>query len=210
MWRNVRDYGAKGDGVTDDTAAINLAIADGNRCGANCLSSTVKGALVYFPGGTYLVSGSIVSMYNTQLVGNPNDVPVLRAAASFIGLGVISSDQYIAGGNGNEWYINQSNFYRQVRNFIIDIMDTPNDVGGNPPAALHWQVAQATSVQNVHIFMPTTSGTKHLGFFTENGSGGFMSDLTFTGGAYVPLTPIFIPSSNNLSAVEYGGQVLHV
>lgn len=37
-------YGAKGDGVSDDTAAINLALAAGNN--------------VYFPPGTYLVTGT--------------------------------------------------------------------------------------------------------------------------------------------------------
>lgn len=46
-------------------------------------------------------------MYNTQLVGNPNDLPTIKASASFVGLGVISSDQYYVNGNGAEWYIEQ-------------------------------------------------------------------------------------------------------
>lgn len=51
------DYGAYGDGINDDTAAINAAIADGNRCGINCLSSSVKGAIIYFPQGTFTEIG---------------------------------------------------------------------------------------------------------------------------------------------------------
>lgn len=60
VYRNVRDYGARGDGVTDDTAAINAAISAGNRCGHGCDSSTVVPALVYFPAGNYLVSTPII------------------------------------------------------------------------------------------------------------------------------------------------------
>lgn len=70
VWRNVKDFGAKGDGKTDDTAAINKAISDGARCGETCHSSTITPAVVYFPPGTYLVSGSIIQYYNTQFLGD--------------------------------------------------------------------------------------------------------------------------------------------
>ncbi|KAF3940010.1 hypothetical protein ABW19_dt0204076 [Dactylella cylindrospora] len=185
VFRNVKDFGAVGDGRTDDTAAINLAISSGDRCGENCGSSTVKPALVYFPSGTYLVSKSIIGYYNTQLVGNAANLPIIRAASSFIGLGVISSNVYIEGQNGGEWYINQNNFMRQVRNFIIDMRAVPNVMEGQGvrPAGIHWQVAQATSLQNIQIIMSSRADTTHLGIFMENGSGGFMSDLTFSGGA---------------------------
>lgn len=68
IFRNVRDFGARGDGVTDDTAAIQRAVTQGNRCGPSaCESSTNTPAVVYFPEGTYLISSSIIDYYYTQV-----------------------------------------------------------------------------------------------------------------------------------------------
>jgi hypothetical protein len=77
---NVRSYGAKGDGVTDDTAAIQAAIAAGSD--------------IYFPPGSYRVSsidgsGGKLSLKRlrgqgplTQLHGKTAGVPVLDLAGS--------------------------------------------------------------------------------------------------------------------------------
>lgn len=68
VFRNVKDFGAIGDGTTDDTAAIQRAVTQGNRCGpSQCESSTNTPALVYFPEGTYLISSSIIDYYYTQV-----------------------------------------------------------------------------------------------------------------------------------------------
>jgi hypothetical protein len=49
---NVRDYGAVGDGVTDDTDAINAAITAANTIAG----SDVLGSAIYFPPGRYIVT----------------------------------------------------------------------------------------------------------------------------------------------------------
>ncbi|KAI1874191.1 uncharacterized protein JN550_002770 [Neoarthrinium moseri] len=183
VFRNVKDYGAKGDGRTDDTAAIMKAMTDGKRCGEKCNGSTTKNAIVYFPSGTYLVSSSIDVYFGTQVIGDAEDRPTIKAAASFVGLGVLSTDKYVGGvgtdGKDNEWYVNTASFYRQIRNLIIDITATdPNAY----VCALHYQVAQATSIQ--HLDLVAKTGTTQQGIYAENGSGGHMSDIVFKGGNF--------------------------
>ncbi|KAJ7261316.1 exo-beta-1,3-glucanase [Mycena haematopus] len=183
VFRNVKDFGAKGDGVTDDSAAINAAISSGSRCGGgSCGSSTVTPAVVYFPSGTYLVGSSIVAYYYTQLIGDARNPPTLLAAASFSDIAVIDVDPYIPGGNGAQWYTNQNNFFRSVRNFVIDVTRVP--ATSSQGTGIHWQVAQATSLMNIVFHMSTASNTAHQGIWMENGSGGFMGDLVFNGGKF--------------------------
>jgi glucan 1,3-beta-glucosidase len=113
VFRNVKDYGVRGihthfvfqskignrkigDGLHDDTAAINFAISQGGRCGPGvCKSSTTTPAIVYFPSGTYLLSCSIIDFYFTQLIGNPNHMPVLEPMSNFAGFGLIDGNQVL-------------------------------------------------------------------------------------------------------------------
>ena len=55
---------------------------------------------------------------------------------------------------------------------------------GKYPVGIHWQVSQACTLQNIDFLLPQTSGTRHVGIFQENESGGFVSDLLFIGGKY--------------------------
>lgn len=128
-----------------------------------CESSTTSPAVVYFPAGTYLISSSIIPYYMTQMIGNPNSMPVLKATASFSGLGLIDADPY---GSQNQDYANTNIFYRQVRNFVFDTTNIPASSGAT---GIHWPTAQATSLQNCVFQMSQASGTQHVGVFIENG-----------------------------------------
>lgn len=179
VFRNVMDYGAKGDGVTDDTAAINRAISDGNRCApGKCASSTTSPALVYFPNGTYIVSDSIVNYYYTQIVGNPNCMPTIKGSSQFRARWVIDGNQY--GSDGKLGWGATDVFWTQVRNIIIDTTEVRPSL---QVAGIHWTVSQATLLQNIIFKLSQAAGTQHQGVFIAEGSGGFMSDLFFTGGA---------------------------
>ncbi|EFR04093.1 hypothetical protein MGYG_07100 [Nannizzia gypsea CBS 118893] len=183
VFRNVKDFGAKGDGSSDDTAAINMAISSGSRCGKGCDSSTTTPAIVYFPPGTYVVSKPIIQYYYTQIVGDALNMPVIKAAASFEGIAVIDADPYE--NDGSNWYTNQNNFFRSIRNVAIDLTGLDRGKG----ACIHWQVAQASSLQNIRFEMVKGGGdaNKQIGIFMDNGSGGFMTDLVFNGGNFVKI-----------------------
>ena len=63
---NVKDFGAKGDGVTDDTSAISLAM------------SSAAGRIVFFPPGVYVVTSTIEVPDGTSILGSGTDVWDLR------------------------------------------------------------------------------------------------------------------------------------
>jgi hypothetical protein len=60
-WINVKDYGAVGDGVTNDTTSV-----------ADAVAAMTDGCVLYFPPGTYLANG-------TGQLNNLNNVTVMGA-----------------------------------------------------------------------------------------------------------------------------------
>lgn len=78
---DVKAYGAKGDGVTNDAAAINLA--------ATAAGAATNGGIVYFPPGTYYVAG------NTGGLLRPKSRTVWTGAGR--GLSVILYDDTASG-----------------------------------------------------------------------------------------------------------------
>lgn len=58
---DVREYGVTGDGVTDDTVAIQAVFDALNIAGGGC---------AYFPDGTYLVTAMLTVYANTSIKGN--------------------------------------------------------------------------------------------------------------------------------------------
>lgn len=75
---NVRDFGAVGDGTTDDTAAINRALYE---LFAREQITRVRRAL-YFPAGEYLVTDEIQVPTYAKLVGEGPDSTIIKSTNS--------------------------------------------------------------------------------------------------------------------------------
>ena len=76
-----KQYGAKGDGVTSDSTAIQKAVNEN------------LGRTIYFPAGVYLISSTIVLPDNTYLVGDGMSSTELKMANGLNGR-VIKNDKY--------------------------------------------------------------------------------------------------------------------
>ncbi|KEY65762.1 hypothetical protein S7711_05591 [Stachybotrys chartarum IBT 7711] len=179
-FRNVKDFGAIGDGVQDDTDAINAAISYGERCNPGvCKGNTISPATVYFPSGTYLISDSIIDLFYTQLIGDPTNRPVIKASPSFSqeSFGLIDSNPYQPSG-GLSW--NSTNaFFRQIRNLEFDTTSLHSSL---PAVGVHWPSSQATAITNCVFRLSAIPGNRHTGLLIEEGSGGLLNDLYFYGG----------------------------
>ena len=78
-FRNVKAFGAVGDGTADDSIAINRALSHGRNMSAML---TTQPAVVYLPPGTYQVSTTLQMAFYTFIVGNPKCTPTIHWTGS--------------------------------------------------------------------------------------------------------------------------------
>ena len=160
---NVKLYGAKGDGVTDDTQAIKDALAEQNN--------------IYFPSGTYIISDSITLSKSTNIkgVGNTHnwgvgDGAILKA----------THNDYIfkcSWGNQNNFYkinFDGKGIHTPCSSFIVECGFT-GDIG-----IYH---ARVTTIDRCIFRNCTTSGIEKMvdskilnSFFYSNEIGIYMND----------------------------------
>jgi glucan 1,3-beta-glucosidase len=175
VFRNVKAYGAKGDGLTDDSAAIQDAIDAGNSFSgrsSNSLGTTGQPAVVYFPAGTYLLTRPLQLYVGTMVVGNPMHVPTLKATSTF------NSNAMIRGKDPSHG--STDNFQIAIKNMIIDSQNVDR---GTAITLLDWSISQACQLTNVVFHMPYES-TGHTGVaMPEYGSPLMINDCAFIGGA---------------------------
>lgn len=119
---NVIAYGAIGNGVADDTAAINLAIA---AC------HTAGGGIVYFPPGTYKVTKPLTGFGSIQLTNLQN--------ITFLGDGYSSLISMIGDAGAGAWYMFRVRNCQHLK--WINLNMNSNGVTNVDPAKQHHLIA---------------------------------------------------------------------
>ncbi|KAL4906769.1 hypothetical protein BDW74DRAFT_189930 [Aspergillus multicolor] len=176
VFRNVvKDYGADNTGQADASSAIQQAIRAGPAGGpardAKAMGTTGQPAIVYLPGGTYLMKAALQLYVGTVIIGDPTNPPILKAEPGFAGDHMIYAKDPNFGGT--------INFYIGIKNIVFDSTGLDSSL---PMTLLDWTVSQATQLNNVGFNMPV--GSQHVGLTTQYdyNSNIIMNDLRFSGG----------------------------
>lgn len=173
-FRNVMDYGAKGDGVTNDFVAIQRALTE-DRTSTWGHPNSSDSTVVYFPPGTYMINDTLSSYMFTQMIGNYKCRPKIKMMPCT----AAGDRKFLVQATNTYEGEHVSNFYHSINNIDLDLGEDNIQACG-----IHWAVAQATVLRNMTINV--SSGQS--GIWVENGGGGTIADVEVIGGQ----TGIFI------------------
>ncbi len=131
-----RDFGAKGDGVTDDTAALQRGID--TSCGVEKPAT----AVLYIPKGIYRVTNTLVVNAPTGpwIYGESRDGVIIRLADGVKDCNsVIRTHPRETGPTSADW------FFRTLHNFTVDVGKNPDKDG------IRWCSTNTGIIQNVRV-----------------------------------------------------------
>lgn len=143
---NVKDYGAVGDGVTDDTAAFNAAIA-----AAYNATSNTRGH-VYIPHGKYLVANIVVPTAIT-LSGDGWWTILKLKDGSAAGANVLKTDE------------TTQKYYIHIKDLMVDGNKANNPTGG---AGIYMWGSTDMFIQNVYVTSCKGHGVHITGSSAKN------------------------------------------
>ncbi len=189
---NVKDFGAIGDGIADDTEAIRAAVVaaiDVSRYRAN--------PFVYLPKGTYKVSGPIEGRKGGKgtwsagwlsmmlMLGEDRNGTIIKLADNAEGYGDAAKPKWViaCGSEGdnkeNEGGGGNRAFRHGFLNFTVDVG------AGNPGAiAIDFVASNRGCIEGVTLKAPTGSGHTGIGL-TRNWPGpAYIGDVLIDGFAY--------------------------
>lgn len=163
---SVKDFGALGNGVVDDTIAINAALASGAK-------------IVEFPSGTYIIDGGLtLSAPGTTVVATGATIRLKANASSLSMLTITGADCVVEGGtwDGNKasgnigaWgtaQYNSFNVYMAADRCTVKNIDSVNTWGmaikgfGNYLSALNNRIR---NTQHYGIFFDGSAAVSHTG-----------------------------------------------
>ena len=199
---SVRDFGARGDGVTDDTRSIQRAIdhhrlqADPGPAPTARPYAPPRRAIVYLPPGTYVVSDTVVLWFFTHLRGSTVDPPTLLLKPATPGFGDAAALKPVlatAGGcnQSTPWWRDDFHandmFYNQIHSVRLQVA-----AGNRGAVGIYWSIAQQTSLRDitiegaqVGIDVAVSDGYRTpLHSSAGLGGGGTIEDVTILGGDF--------------------------
>jgi hypothetical protein len=148
-----RDLGAKGDGIADDTDALQKGLDQ--SCGQGSPSSRV----LFLPNGVYKVTRTLIvkSAVGPWVYGESRDKTIIRLADGVRDVTAVLRTHPSDGGHTSaDW------FMRNLRNFTIDVGQNPETDG------IRWFATNTGMLKNVRIIGRGKVGV-NSGFMGQNG-----------------------------------------
>ncbi len=163
---NVRNFGAKGDGVTDDSKAFFDAVQEAVKSGT--------ADTIIIPSGTYVISNGLwLGNGNIKFIGYGEGATQIIAHENF---GKTSAAEQIDGVSGNNYVFSATN----AKNIVIENLSLDiSKVAGTDSGVMRGLYVNGS--ENITVNNVTITGGAHSGIHINKGSHLTFQDVNYSG-----------------------------